>query len=187
MKRTKKCSLPFRALCAFMVALIVNLPVLSLKAVDIQTLPDTVAGQHGFTHGAYITWDDLNAADNSSTTLQLIAIPTNSYVDRVAFIVPEEFTNSTASATNLLLCVGVGGSTNAFFTTNQIDGSTTMASSGLTLWTLSTNMLVPYKSTTSTNYLIATFSAGASTVDTYTRGKIRIYWRLVQPNRIRLP
>ncbi len=174
-----------RLALVFLAAFLALGPVAQLRAVDSQALPLETRSSFGWTHAARVTWDDLNAADNSSTTLQLGTIPTNSYVDSVGWYIEWEFTNSTASATNLLLCLGVGGSTNAFFTTNQIDGSTTMASSGLTLWSLSTNMLVPYRGTTSTNYLIATFSAGASTVDTYTRGSIVIGWRLRQLGKFR--
>lgn len=65
-----------------------------------------------------------------------------------------------------------------------MDGSDTMINAGKTLFMLSTNMVVPYKSTTSTNYLIATYSAASSVVDTYVKGRMRIYWRLVQPARI---
>jgi hypothetical protein len=163
--------------------LVTVLAPLQTMAVDIQTLPDTVAATSGFTHAARVTFDDLNNTDNAATILQLYNIPTNTYIDRVAWVIDDGFTNSTISATNLLLCVGVGGSTNAFFTTNQVDASSTMVGAGLTLFTLSTNMAVPYKSTTSTNYLVATLSAASSVVDTYTVGKIRIFWRVVQPAR----
>lgn len=155
------------------------------RALDIQTLPDTVAAVSGFTHAARVTWDDLNATDNAATIVQLYNIPTNAYIDRVAWVLEEGFTNSTIASTNLLLCIGTGGNTNAFFTTNQIDNSSTMLGAGLTLYSLSTNMLVPLRSTTSTNFLTATFSAASSVVDNYAVGKIRIYWRVVQPTRYR--
>lgn len=164
--------------------LVATLAPVTAVALDVQELPTSAKGAHGFTHGALVTWDDLNATDNAATTLQLMRIPTNSYIDRVAWVIEEQFTNSTVSATNLLLCLGVGGSTNAFYTTNQVDGSDTMINAGKTLFMLSTNMVVPYKSTTSTNYLIATYSAASSVVDTYVKGRMRIYWRLVQPARI---
>lgn len=168
-------------LCSHAVLLTILLAPVA-QALDVQPLPLETQARTGFNYAARVTWDDLNAADNACTTLLLYPIPTNSYITRVGWYIEENFTNTTASATNLLLCLGVGGSsTNAFFTTNQVDGSDTMALSGLTLWGLSTNMLVPYKSTTSTNYLTAIFSAGASTVDTYTRGKMTIYFHVVRP------
>ncbi len=151
------------------------------RALDIQTLPDTVAATSGFTHAARVTWDDLNAADASVVWVQLFQIPTNSYIDRVAYIVEEHFTNTTyvaADSTNVVLNIGVGGTTNAFF------GSNTLV---FARQTLSTNMLVPYRATTSTNYLVATFSEGKidSQLDNYPAGKIRIYWRVVQPTKYR--
>lgn len=178
MKRTKKFSLPFKMLASLMVSLLAALPAM---AVDVQTFPNDTAAASGFTHGARITWDDLNATDNQLTTLQLFAIPTNTYIDRVAFYVDEPFTNSTVSATNLYLVIGVGGTTNFFFSSNCVDGAGIRILSGNSPQTLFTNMVVPYKATTSTNYLIATFAADASTVDTYVVGKIRILWRLVNP------
>jgi hypothetical protein len=33
--------------------------------------------------------------------------------------------------------------------------------------------------------LIGTFSSSASVVDTYTRGKVRIYWRLINPAKLK--
>lgn len=162
-------------------ALLTALAPIQGRALDIQTLPDTVAAVSGFTHAARVTWDDLNAADASVVAVQLFAIPTNSYIDRVAFIVEEHFTNTTyvaADSTNVVLNIGVGGTTNAFFGSNTLIFART---------TLATNMLVPYRATTSTNYLVATFSEGKidSQLDNYFAGKIRIYWRVVQPTRYR--
>lgn len=156
-----------------------------VQALDVQPLPLETQSRTGFNYAARITWADLDNTDNACTIIPLYPIPTNSYITRVGFYVEEEFTNSTASATNLLLCIGVGGSTNVFYTTNQVDGSPTMALAGLTVWGLSTNMLVPYKSTTSTNYLVATLSAASSVVDTYTRGKLAIYFHVVRPAGIK--
>lgn len=162
------------------------LPGVSL-AVDIQSLPDESRAASGFTHGARVTWADLDAADASTVTLALFNIPTNSYIDRVAFYVEEGFTNTTVANTNLTLCLGVGGTTNRFYGTNYIDAGTARLLSGASPQSYSTNLLVPYFATTSTNYLTVTFSDGAATsvVDNYTRGKIRIYWRLVNPARIK--
>jgi hypothetical protein len=177
-----------RPLSPFIVQALACLIVLAATtawAADVQTLPEDTMARHGYTHAARITFEDLNNVDNAATLMRLWPIPTNSYIDRVAFAVTTPFTNNVLASTNLLLCVGVGGSTNAFFTTNQIDGSQTMALSGLTVWALATNMVTPYKATTSTNYVTATISAGASVVDSYTRGEIRIYWRSVEPGRIR--
>jgi hypothetical protein len=170
---------------ACLTIIILILAATPVGAVDIQALPEETSARHGYTYAAKITFEDLNNADNACTILRLGPIPTNAYVDRVAWAITTPFTNSTASATNLLLCVGVGGATNTFFTTNQIDCSPTMVLSGLTVWALNTNMVTPYKATTSTNTLQATISAAASTVDTYTRGELRIYWRIVEPGRIR--
>ena len=178
--KTKQHPLWFRALCAFMAALLLAVTTPAVQAVDIQNLPNDTAARHGFTHAARVTWDDLNASDNSATVLQLFAIPTNCYIDRVAFYVDENFTNAayvaTGGATNLVLTIGVGGTTNAFFGSNTLIYARS---------SLSTNMLVPYRSTTSTNYLIACFSDALqeSEVDAYLVGKVRIYWRLVDPNR----
>ena len=184
--KTKQHSLWFRALSACMAAILLTVSTpLPALAVDVQSLPLESQAAHGFTHAARVTWDDLNASDNALTTLQLFLIPTNTYVDRVAYYIEEPFTNSTISATNLLMSIGIPGTTNRFIAGQEIDQSTTMDLSGLTIQTLSTNLLIPYKSTTSTNYLIGTFSSGASTVDTYTRGKVRIYWRLINPAKLR--
>lgn len=159
--------------------LLTALAPLQVRAVDVQTLPDTVAATSGFTHAARVTWDDLNATDASVVWVQLFQIPTNSYIDRVAYFVEDQFTNTTYAATdstNVVLNIGVGGTTNAFF------GSNTLI---FARQTLNTNLLVPYRATTSTNYLLATFSEGKidSQLDNYPAGKIRIYWRLVQPTK----
>jgi hypothetical protein len=181
--------LPFRIAVALMLhAMVIALVApLQVMAVDIQVLPSNTAGVHGFTHAARVTWDDLNAADNAATIVQLGPIPTNSYVDRVAYYVEEPFTNTAAAGTNLTLSVGVAGAPTAFFNTNFIDGSSIRVANGSTRWMLSTNLLVPYKSTTSSNYVIASFEDmfGASLVDTYTMGKVRIYWRVVEPAKIK--
>ncbi len=174
---------PLHLCSCSMLALVLLAPL--ANALDVQPLPLETQSRNGFNYAARITWADLDNSDNACTIIPLYPIPTNCYVDRVGFYIEENFTNSTASATNLLLCIGVGGSTNAFFTTNQVDGSDTMALAGLTVWGLSTNMLVPYKSTTSTNYLVATLSAASSVVDTYTRGKLAIYFHVVRPAGIK--
>jgi hypothetical protein len=167
--------------------LALNFAPLRALAVDVQTLPDTVAAVSGFTHAARVTWDDLNAADASVVQVQLWPIPTNSYIDRIAFVMEEPFTNSVIASTNLMLSLGVGGNTNRFFGTNIIDGGSTRILSGTGIQFYSTNLLVPYVMTTSTNYLTATFSdlTASSTVDNYVVGKIRVYWRVVQPSRWR--
>lgn len=172
------------ATASMLLALLISIisPV-TVMAVDLQKLPFDTAAATGYTHVAKITWDDLNASDNSCTTIQLCPIPTNGFITKVAFYVSDSFTNTTAANTNLLLCLGVGGSTNYFTTTNQIDGSTTQGAKSIQC--LATNMLVPYKATTSTNYMIATFSADGSTVDDYIKGKIQIYWKLEDLSRIR--
>ena len=180
--KTKQHPLWFRALAAFMAALVVAVSTPTVYAVDVQTLPENTQAATGFTHQAKITWDDLNATDNSATVLQLFAIPTNCYIDRVGYYMDENFTNATyvatGGSTNLVLTVGVGGATNAFFGSNTLIYARSCAL---------TNLLVPYRATTSTNYLIATFSDGlqASEVDGYLVGKIRVFWRLVQPTKIR--
>jgi len=149
-------------------------------ALDVQTLPTSSQAASGFTHAARITFDDLNNADASAVNVPLFAIPTNCYIDRVAYIVDENFTNAvyvpTLGGTNLVLNIGVGGTTNAFF------GSNTLI---YARFAYATNMLIPYRATTSTNYLVANFSDGlqASEVDGYVVGKIRIFWRLVQPSK----
>ncbi len=169
----------YRCALAFACAFLAIGPVL---AVDVQVLPNNTRAQSGFTHAARITWDDLNAADASVVQIQLLAIPTNTYIDRVAFYVEENFTNAayvpTLGATNLVLNIGVGGTTNAFFPSNVLSYIN---------FGVNTNLLIPYKATTSTNYLIATFSDGiqASAVDGYIKGKIRIYWRLIEPEKYR--
>jgi hypothetical protein len=154
---------------------------LQLAALDVQTLPVDSKAATGFTHAARVTWDDINAADASTVTLALFGIPTNSYIDRVGFYVEEGFTNGTVANTNLTFCLGVGGSTNRFYGTNYIDAGTARLLSGGSPQAYSTNLLVPYFATTSTNYLTVTFSDGAATsvVDNYAVGKVRIYWRLV--------
>ena len=165
----------YRAALAFCCAFLSLGPAIAL---DVQVLPNNTRAQSGFTHAARVTWDDLNAADASVVQVQLFAIPTNTSIDRIAFYVEENFTNAayvpTLGATNLALNIGVGGTTNAFFGSNALSYANTA---------YSTNMLIPYRATTSTNYLIATFSDGiqGSVVDSYIRGKIRIYWRLVEP------
>lgn len=173
----------FTKLMAVFCAALLGGPALmpAAYALDVQTLPDTVAATSGFTHAARVTWDDLNAADASVVSVQLFLIPTNSYIDRVAFYVEEQFTNTTYAATdstNVVINIGVGGATNTFFGSNTL------------IWarqTLSTNMAAAYRATTSTNYLVATFSEGKidSQLDNYPAGKIRIYWRLVQPVKYR--
>jgi hypothetical protein len=154
------------------------------RAVDIQALPLETVSKGDFTHAAVVTWDDLNAADASAVVLQLFAIPTNSYIDKVGWYVEEAFTNATYATgvdagSNLVVTVGVGGTTNAFFGSNTIIAARAH---------LSTNMLVPYRATTSTNQLIACFSDGlqATQVDNYLVGKIRIYFRVVQLSKLRL-
>lgn len=189
-KLLKRATEPLRQFAAGLMVsamLALNLAPLTVKAVDVQTLPDTVAAVSGFTHAARVTWDDLNAADASTVTLALSPIPTNCYVDRVGYYVEELFTNSTVANTNLTICIGVGGNTNRFFGTNYIDGGTPRLLSGASPQALSTNLLVPFLATTSTNYVTVTFSDGAaaSVVDNYGVGKIRIYYRIVNLSRYR--
>ncbi len=152
-----------------------------LSALDIQTLPNEAKAATGFTHAARVTWDDLNASDNSLTTVTLMTIPTNAYIDRVAYYIEEPFTNTVAAGTNLALTVGITGTTNRFFGSNCIDGASIQVNNGFTVWCLSTNLLIPYKSTTDAISLLATFGSTGSTVDNYTRGKVRIYWRVIEP------
>lgn len=169
--------------CTSLLAVIGILPMAPMPvwAVDIQELPTDTKARSDFTHAARVTWDDLNAADASAVVLQLFAIPTNSYIDKVAFYVEEAFTNATYATgvdagSNLVMTVGVGGTTNFFFGSNTLIHARS---------TLATNMAVPLRATTSTNYLIACFSDGlqASQVDNYLVGKIRIYFRVVQPQK----
>lgn len=180
--KTKQHPLWLRLLSCVMAACILIASTPALLAVDVQQLPNDTKAATGFTHSARITWDDLNASDNSCTVLQLALIPTNCYIDRVAYFVDENFTNATyvatGGATNLVLTIGVGGTTNAFFGSNTLIYAHS---------TLATNLLVPYRATTSTNYLIATFSDGlqASEVDGYLVGKMRVCWRLVDLSKVR--
>lgn len=184
-KRQERFSFRFAvALMLHAVLTITLVAPFTVRAVDIQALPLETRATGDFTHAAVVTFDDLNAADASAVVLQLFAIPTNSYIDKVAFHVEEAFTNATyatgiAAGSNLVMTVGVGGTTNNFFGSNTLIFARS---------TLSTNMLIPYRATTSTNYLIACFSDGlqASEVDGYLVGKIRIYWRVVQPSKLRL-
>ena len=175
--KTKNHNFLTQLAAAFCAAFLLASPV---WALDVQSLPTETQARSGFTHAARVTWDDLNDADASAVVLQLFAIPTNSYIDRVAFVVEENFTNATyvptLGGTNLVLTIGVGGTTNVFLSSNAL----TYANS----W-FNTNLIGGYKAATSTNYLIACFSDGlqASQVDNYLRGKIRIYWRLVQPSK----
>ena len=185
--KTKQHPLWFRALAAFMAALVVAVSTPTVYAVDTQALPENTRAATGFTHTALVTWDDLNNnGDLQTVTVQLGAIPTNCYIDRIGFNVEQVFTNATAASTNLCLALGVGGSTNRFYQTNYIDGGYGGAG-GRSPQAYVTNLLVPYFATTSTNYVIASFVDGAntSTVDDYTYGKIRIFWRLVQPSKIK--
>jgi len=152
-----------------------------MQALDVQALPTEARASTGFTHAALVTWDDLNASDNSLTTITLMTIPTNSYIDRVAFYVAEPFVGNTNGGTNLAVTIGITGTTNRFFGSNCIDGATVPVANGVTVWGLSTNLLVPYKATTAAVNLLATFGGTGSTVDEYTTGKIRIYWRVVEP------
>ena len=163
------------------------LATLSVRAVDVQNLPEATAAFHGYTHAARVTWEDLDATDASTVTLALFAIPTNSYIDRIGFYVEQLFTNATVANTNLTLCLGVGGTTNRFYGTNYIDGGTPRLLSGASPQAYSTNLLIPYFATTSTNYVTVTFSDGAaqSVVDNYAQGKIRVFWRLVSPARVK--
>lgn len=178
--KTKQYPLWFRATAALCVALLISVSSpLPVQAIDVQALPIEQAAATGYTHAARITWDDLNAADASAVVLQVFAIPTNSYIDRVSFYVEENFTNAayatgTSAGSNLVMTIGVGGTTNFFFGSNVLD---------TTHWVGATNSLIPHKSSTSTNYLIACFSDGiqASAVDNYLIGKVRIYFRLIQP------
>jgi hypothetical protein len=176
-----------RLAASLMTALMVfmNCAPLSVSALDIQALPDEARSASGFTHAARVTWDDLNASDNSLTTLTLMTIPTNAYIDRVAFYIEEPFTNTVVAGTNLALTIGITGTTNRFFGSNCIDGASIQVNNGFTVWMLSTNLLVPYKSTTDAVSLLATLGSTGSTVDNYTRGKLRIYWRVVAPARWR--
>lgn len=170
-------------LVAVFCAAFLALPVIAL---DVQNLPTDTRAAHGFTHAARVVIDDLDNADASTVTVPLMLIPTNSYIDRVAFYVEEGFTNNTIANSNLTLCIGVGGNTNRFYGTNYIDAGTARLLSGASPQAYSTNLLVPYFATTSTNYLLVVLSDGAATsvVDNYARGKLRVYWRLVQPSRI---
>lgn len=152
-----------------------------MQALDVQALPTDTRASSGFTHAARVTWDDLNASDNSLTTLTLMTVPTNAYIDRVAFYIEESFTNTVTAGTNLHLTVGITGTTNRFFGSNCIDGASIQVANGSTVWMLSTNLLVPYKSTTDAIGLLATFGSTGTTVDNYTAGKVRILWRLVEP------
>lgn len=152
-----------------------------MQALDIQTLPTDTRATSGFTHAARVTWDDLNASDNSLTTVTLMTIPTNAYIDRVAFYIEEAFANTVTAGTNLALTVGITGTTNRFFGSNCIDGASIQVANGFTVWCLSTNLLVPYKSTTDAISMLATFGSTGSTVDNYTAGKVRILWRVVEP------
>lgn len=180
----------FRFAVALMLQAILTLTLLApftVRAVDIQALPTSTTAASDFTHAALVTWDDLNAADASTVTLQLGPIPTNCFVDKVGFYVEEVFTNATVANTNLTLCLGVGGTTNRFYGTNYIDGGTARLLSGAAPQVYSTNLLVPYFATTSTNYVTVTVSDGAATsvVDNYATGRLRIYWRLVQLSKVR--
>lgn len=170
---------------SLMTALMVFVNFSPLYALDIQTLPSETAAVHGFTHAARVTWDDLNASDNSLTTVTLMTIPTNSYIDRVAFYIEEGFTNTVTAGTNLALTVGITGTTNRFFGSNCIDGASIQVNNGFTVWGLSTNLLVPYKSTTAAVNLLATFGSTGTSVDNYTAGKVRILWRVVQPAKVK--
>lgn len=154
---------------------------LQLSALDIQTLPVEAKAATGYTHAARVTWDDLNASDNSLTTITLMTIPTNAYIDRVAFYIEEPFTNTVAAGTNLAITIGITGTTNQFIGSNCIDGASIQVANGFTRWVLATNMLVAYKSTTDAINLLATFGSTGSTVDNYTAGKVRIYWRVIEP------
>lgn len=175
--KTKKYNFLTQFIAVLCAAFLIASPV---WALDVQVLPSNTAATSGFTHAARVTFDDLNNADASALVVQLFAIPTNSYIDRVAYFVEENFTNAvyvpTLGGTNLVLNIGVGGTTNAFVLSNTL---------AYARFVYSTNMLVPYRATTSTNYLVANFSDGlqASEVDGYVVGKIRIYWRVVQPSK----
>ena len=175
--KTKKYNFLTQLVAVFCAAFIIALPVVAL---DVQRLPLETTSVSGYTHAARVSWDDLNDTDNSATVVQLFLIPTNTYIDRVGFFVEENFTNAayvpTLGGTNLVLTIGVGGTTNLFLSSNTL----TYASS----W-FNTNLLGGYKATT-TNYLIACFSDGlqASAVDGYVRGKVRIYWRVVQASKL---
>ena len=183
-KRSQRLSLRLAAsLMVYATILATFLPVMPVRAVDIQALPLDSRAYSGYTHAARVTWDDLNAADASAVVLQLFAIPTNCYIDRVGFQVEEAFTNAAYATgidagSNLVMTVGTGGTTNFFFGSNTLIAARS---------TLATNSLVPLRATTSTNYLIVSFSDGlqAAAVDNYLVGKIRIYWRVIDLSKVR--
>lgn len=152
-----------------------------MQALDVQVLPTDTKAASGFTHGAKVTWDDLNASDNSLTTLTLMTIPTNAYIDRVAFYIDEGFTSTVTAGTNLHLTIGITGTTNRFIGSNCIDGASIQVANGFTVWCNSTNLLIPYKSTTAAISLLATVGSTGTSVDNYTAGKLRILWRVVEP------
>ena len=178
--KTKKYNFLTQFAAVFCAAFLIASPV---WALDVQTLPSNSQAAWGFTHAARVVIDDLDNADQSTVTIALGLIPTNCYIDRVGFSVEEGFTNNTIANTNLTLCIGVGGSTNRFYGTNYLDAGTARLLSGAAPQVYFTNLAIPYFATTSTNYITVTISDGAATsvVDNYARGKLRVYWRLVQP------
>lgn len=179
-KQSLTCKLAVSLMLHAMLVMTALMP-LQLVALDVQTLPVDAKAATGFTHAARVTWDDLNASDNSLTTVTLMTIPTNAYIDRVAYYIEEPFTNTVAAGTNLAITIGITGTTNRFFGSNCIDGASIQVANGFTVWCLSTNLLIPYKSTTDAISLLSTFGSTGSTVDNYTAGKVRIYWRVIEP------
>ena len=180
----QKPSFTFRLAAMLMLHAMLVLTVLApyqMAALDVQTLPTDTRATSGFTHAARVTWDDLNAADASVVAITLFAQATNTFIDRVAYYIEEAFTNTVAAGTNLSIHIGITGTTNKFVFSNCIDGATTVMAHGKTVYTFTTNVFLPHRAVTDGAPLIATFGGTESSVDNYTAGKIRIYWRVVEP------
>src|SRR5689334_7864828 len=123
----------FRTLVATLIAAFVAFaPIASVRALDIQPLPIETASVYGYNWKAKITFQDLTNAAGAIKTIQLLPLTgnysTGMVVSAVAYNVTQQFTNTTADNTNLLVYIGINnGLTNLWASALDIDVRTLQA------------------------------------------------------------
>lgn len=159
------------ALCAVFVG---KAPALEVNPLGVEEM-----ARWGATHRVTITHDDLtdtNLATLSAQTITNIVIPANASVVPICLVVDAGF-NINAATTNAYnsttLSIGDSSSNTAFVSSTQINGNGTNV-------VLKTPAIVIPKNYTAANNLSFAFTAMTNqTLDAFTRGQVRFYYKLI--------
>jgi len=165
----------------------------SASAVTVELLSADQAGLSGFTHRITVEYSDLTAAAGASDTNVTVAIfpttsgqttPAGTIVTACAMRLVTEFDSSSdASINEILLRVGDGGDTDRFLTSTEVSEAGTAVTYKVTANSVD-SLPYAYTSADTIDVVVGVAGGGSPTVDELTSGKVYIFLRIVDLNKL---